>query len=397
MKDRVSNERITTKSKRQAGKIALMFLLTVIIAASFFGALPMVFATQAPPRVTTQAHAPIAQETLEAIENLNAEELALLSELFETASRIDQLEAELAVIQNDIHTLGGQIEAKQTQINERERDYNAVRDTLGEILKSQQRAGAASNLEIVLNATCLKDLLRRLNLLRELSRKTDTLMQETQAAHLRLEEEKAALSVLFEAQKTKEAELAASLRSLSEAKITLESQLQALASDRAFYEANLKRLDQSWSAFKPVFTESVTTLSEMLESGDVPIGKIELEFSPSGVKGRITDDNFNAVVSRRQGLPELRFDFTKKGVLMTFVKEKAELQGSFEIVDQRTLAFEVVSGTFQGVSMSQAALEDLVSRGTLTFDLTGTLGKSTLRQITHEDGAITLTIDIKLF
>jgi peptidoglycan hydrolase CwlO-like protein len=397
MKDRISNEQITTKSKLRVGKVTLWILLTVTASTAIFGALPMVFATQSPPRATSQPHTPIAQETLDAIENLNAEELVLLSELFETASRIDQLDAEMAVIQKDIDTLGGQIEEKQFQINESAMAYDAVRDTLGEILKSQQRAGAASNLEIVLNATSLKDLLRRLNLLRELSRKTDTLMQETQAARLRLEEEKAALSVLFAAQKAKEAELAVTLRSLVEAQTVLESQLQALASDRAFYEANLKKLDQSWSAFKPVFTESVTALSEMLESGDVPAGTIELEFSPSGVKGRITDDKFNAAVSQRQDLPELRFDFTKKGVLMTFVMEKAELQGYFEIVEERLLAFKVENGTFQGVSMSKAALEDLVSRGTLTFDLSGTLGKSTLRQITHEDGAIALTIDIKLF
>ncbi|MZQ98551.1 MAG: hypothetical protein GT601_12815 [Acidaminobacter sp.] len=397
MKDRISNEQITAKSKSRVGKAALWILLTVTASTAFFGALPMVFATQAPPKATSQPHAPVAQETLEAIENLNAEELVLLSELFETASRIDQLEAEMAVIQNDISALGGQIEEKQFQINESAKAYDAVRDTLGEILKSQQRAGAASNLEVVLNATSLKDLLRRLNLLRELSRKTDTLMQETQAARLRLEEEKAALSLLFAAQKAKEAELAETLRSLVEARTALESQLQALASDRAFYEANLKKLDQSWSAFKPVFTESVTALSEMLESGDVPTGTIELEFSPSGVQGRITDDKFNTALSSRQDLPELRFDFTKKGVLMTFVKEKAELQGYFEIVEERQLAFKVESGSFQGVSMSKAALEDLVSRGTLTFDLSGTLGKSTLRRITHEDGAIALTIDIKLF
>lgn len=397
MKERESNKPITIKSKLRLWGGMRWLLLTVTAATVFFGALPMVFATGAPPRATTQSHAPVAQETLEAIESLNAEELVLLSELFETASRVDQLEAEMAVIQNDINTLGGQIEAAQLQINEREKAYESVRGTLGEILKSQQRAGAASNLEIILNATSLKDLLRRLNLLRELSRKTDALMQETQAARLRLEEEKAALLVLFEAQKTKEAELAVTLRSLAEAQTVLESQLQALATDRAFYEANLKKLDQSWSAFKPVFTEAVTTLSEMLESGDVPAGTIELEFSPNGVKGRITEDKFNVAISQRQGLPDLRFDFTPKGVIMTFVKEKAELQGNFEIVEARQLAFKVESGTFQGVAMSKAALEDLVSKGTLTFDLVGSLGKSTLRQIAHEDGAIALTIDIKLF
>lgn len=375
----------------------LWLLLTVTAATACSGALPMVFATGAPPRATSQPHAPVAQETLKAIESLNAEELTLLSELFKTTTHIDQLDAEMAVIQNEIEALGQQIEGKQLQINEREKAYESVRGTLGEILKSQQRAGAASNLEIVLNATSLKDLLRRLNLLRELSRKTDTLMQEAQAARLRLEEEKAALSVLFEAQKTKEAELAVTLRSLAEAQTVLESQLQALATDRAFYEANLKNLDQSWSAFKPVFTEAVTALSEMLESGDVPAGTIELEFSPTGIKGRIREEKFNAAISQRQGLPDLHLDFTTKGVTMTFVKEKAELQGYFEIVEARQLAFKVESGTFQGVAMSKAALEDLVSRGTLTFDLSGSLGKSTLRQITHEDGAIALTIDIKLF
>jgi len=348
-------------------------LLALLVAGVYFCALPMVFATQTPP----QPH--------------------LLTKLFETSTRIEQLESEMAVIQSEIEALQLKIEDKQSQIDNRALAYEAVKGTLGEILKSQQRAGAASSLEIVLSATSLKDLLRRLNLLRELSRKTNVIMQETEAARLRLEDEKAALSELFNAQRLKEKALADTLRGMTEAKAVLESQLKALASDRAFYESNLKRLDQSWSAFKPVFTETVTVLSEMLESGDVPPGTINLEFSPIEVKGRITEDKFNAAVRLRQDLPELRFDFSNKGVLMSFVEEKAELTGRFEIVDQRLLEFRVESGTFQGVPMSRAALEDLVSKGTLTFDLSGTLGKSTLRQITHEDGAIALTINVILF
>ncbi|SCZ78164.1 coiled-coil domain-containing protein [Acidaminobacter hydrogenoformans] len=374
------------------------WIAIVLVAATVSSsALPVVFATSTAPSPPSQAHTPIAQETLDAIAALNTEVLDLLTELFETASRITQLEDEVLAIQTDIKAVQLDIEVKQAGIDAQTLVYQQVRRTLGEVLRSQQRAGVASRLEIVLNAGSLKDLLRRLNLLRALSRKTDLLMQEAEAARTALEGEKAALTKVLAVRREKESALEEVLDSLKEARETLEAQLAALEDDRAGYEASLKALDQGWTAFKPVFTDTAAALSEMIETGKVPEGTLEIEFNLFQATGRITDEKLNFAVAQDKTLPPLVFAFTTKGAVMKFVDQDAALSGRFEVADQSTLKFVIEGGTFKGVSMSEAALEDLVSRGTLVFDLSGTIGKSKLRQVRHNRGAIELLIDVILF
>lgn len=378
-------------------KLKPWLAIVLLAVTAFSSTLPVAFATSPVPSPPTQSHTPIAQETLDALAALNTEELDLLTELFETASQITQLEDEVLAIQTEIKAVQLEIEEKQAGIVAKILAYQKVKGALGEILKSQQRAGVASRLEIVLNAGSLKDLLQRLNLLRALSRKTDLLMQETEAARTALEGEKAALAKVLAVRREKESVLEVALASLKQAQETLEAQLAALEDDRAAYEASLKALDQGWTAFKPVFTNTAAALSEMIETGKVPEGTLEIEFNLFQATGRITDEKLNYAVAQDKTLPPLMFSFTTQGAVMKFVDQDAALSGHFEVADQSTLKFVIESGTFQGVSMSESALEDLVSRGTLTFDLAGTIGKSKLRQVRHNSGSIELLIDVILF
>lgn len=374
------------------------WLAGVLVAATVSSsALPVAFATSTAPSPPSQPHTPIAQETLEAIEALGEKELALLTALFETSAQITQLEDEVLTLQNEIEAVRLETQAQQTRIDAQASVYKSVKETLGQVLKSQQRAGVASRLEIVLNASGLKDLLRRLNLLRELSRRTDLLMVEAEVARAELEAEKAGLMDILASREEKERALAEALDSLTQARKVLVAKLEALEEDRAGYEAALAALDQGWTGFKPVFTATAAALSEMLETGKVPAGTLDITFNLFQATGRITDEKLNAAVALDASFPALVFDFMDTGAVMTFSDHGAVLHGHFEVADQSTLAFVIDSGTFQGVAMSWAALEDLVSRGTLRFDLAGTIGKSKLKAVRHESGAIELLIDIILF
>lgn len=343
------------------------------------------------------AHAPVASETLEAISRLNEEELSMLSELFETVSKMDQIKAELADLQAQILQLEADLRVKRGQIESQEALYSQVKRTLAQVLRSQQRAGVASNLVMVLRSTGLKDLLRRLNLLRELSRKTDDLMLQAEAARAALQSEQAVLAALLLLQKEQEQALMDTQEALAKAQADLEAQLSALKEDRASYEHKLLALDQAWTAFKPVFTRTVTVLSEMIETGSVPEGTLEVEFSLLQAKGRIRESRFNEIARLRAELPDLLFNFDQEGVAMNFIKERATLNGRFVLTSPKSLSFAITSGTFQGVDMSRQALEDLVTNGTLVFDLTGALGNGTLGQVNHGEDYIELLIQLNLF
>lgn len=391
-------------------RMKCVVLLLVMISATVFGPANMsgVFrsiipgpsfgaAVQQMPGVSGQTHAPVASETLEAISRLNEEELSILSELFDTVSKMDQIEAELADLQAKILQLQADLRVKQGQIESQEAFYSQVKRTLAQVLRSQQRAGVASNLVMVLRSTGLKDLLRRLNLLRELSRKTDDLMLQAEAARAALQSEQAAMAALLLLQKKQEQALMDTQEALAKAQADLEAQLSALKEDRASYEHKLLALNQAWTAFKPVFTRTVTVLSEMIETGNVPEGTLEVEFSLLQAKGRIRESRFNEIARLRAELPDLLFNFEQEGVAMNFIKERATLNGRFVLTSPKSLSFAITSGTFQGVDMSRQALEDLVVNGTLVFDLTGALGNGTLRQVNHGEDYIELLIQLNLF
>lgn len=340
---------------------------------------------------------PVDETAKDKLTEITEEEKGIVEALFVLSSEIELLNTELSQLSVQMADINSQIEASEASIIQLEAQYNQYRDNLAEVLRLQQRSGVASRVEALLNAKNLKDFIKRINILRDLSRNVDVLMVTVEGARLDVEREKEALEELLVALIDKEALIKKASEEKTKAKNELEAYLASLASERAHYESYLESITQVWSSLKPMFSKTIAAFTEIIETGSLPEDTVEVNVSLFNTRGTIWEDKFNQILSQKKALPELTFDFVKDGAKLNFPDYEITLIGQFELIDDQTIKYVVTGGAFYGLPMTQDSITDLFSEGDLVFSLKSLLGKNTLRRIDHFEDRLELAVIIKLF
>jgi peptidoglycan hydrolase CwlO-like protein len=340
---------------------------------------------------------PNETEAQNKLSQITVEEQAIIESLFMLSSEIEMLNTQLIKLGEAIQNIESDIKVKEGAIATQESTYKALKDNLGEVLRIQQRAGIASNIEIVLGAKNLKDLVDRINLLRDLSKNVDNLMNKTESVRLQLVREREKLDDLLIDMENQEDLLAEAAVNKMKAKLELETYLEGLASEKAHYQDYLESIESLWASLKPLFAETIQSFTEIIEKGDLPDDTVEVNVSLFGARGTIREDKFNALLDDRDDLPVLSFNFKDDGVSLSFPSYEIELDGYFELIDSQTIQYVVTGGAFYNLPMSQSALSDLFSAGDLVFNLKSILGKNTIKKITNFEDRLELQITISLF
>lgn len=372
-------------SKRFSFRIQWKFamILTMIMLLTF-ESLP-VFGEPSPDDAKTQ------------LNEISAEEKQIVENLFVLSSEIESLNTDIEALNQSKDEIAAEIEAKNIKISIQNEIYESTKSNLAEVLRIQQRAGITSRLEALMKATSLKDFISRFNLIRDLTKNVDQLMKETEFQRIAIETERFKLEALMKDLSAKEVVLKRSLAEKSKAAQALEDYLESLESEKAYYEAYLNSIEQVWSELKPLFATTVTAFTKIIETGDLPEDTVEVVVSLFNARGIISEMKFNEILSKRQDLPELKFDFIQDGVVLTFPDYSVEIEGAFERVDHQTILYRVDGGTFYGLPMNDSALKDLFSKGDLIFSLKNILGKNGIKRIDHYEDRIELQISIGLF
>lgn len=342
---------------------------------------------------TPQTHV----ETSEKLSGITEEEKAIVESLFVLASEIEWLNEQLNTIEMEIDSVAHQITEKETLINAQKTVYDTLIETLSEVLLSQQKSGAASRLEILLKSSSLSDLIKRMNLLRDLSKYSDALILQTEAVQMDLEVQQIALEAL---KATLEQQQSVWLNKVEEAHVAkneLESYLESLATEKAYYETYLETVEAQWNQLKPLFSETIDSFTQIIEKGDLPPEIVEINLSLFNTRGTLREDAFNEALKDRDDLPELVFVFLEDRVQINFPSFNVTLEGTFELIDSQIFKFVVTGGAFYNLPMSQSALTDLFSQGDLVFNLKSMLGKNTIKSIHIRETYIDLQIAINLF
>lgn len=329
------------------------------------------------------------------LSDISGKEKAIVEELFSLSSAIQQMDNEIAETKAAIDEMKAGIVKKERLIEDQKLSYEKVQNTLGEVLKSRQRAGAASNLERILSAKDLKDLIIRLNLLRDLSKNTAKLMETIEAARLALTEEKQALKTLVEDMEIKQNQLIVALADKRKAKLKLEDYLTSLQSERGYYEGYLDSVQKLWNTVKPAFAKAISGFRKIIETGALPQDTVRMTVSLQGAKGRIDQEKLNNVLSTRKDLPALKFGIHPKNVTLEFPSEQIRLSGEFQLVDAQTITYVVKEGSFYGLPLSEAALKDLFSEGDLIFSLKALIGKNRIKRLDAREGYMELLVEMK--
>lgn len=319
-----------------------------------------------------------------------------LQNLFVISQQIQEMEKQEKKITSDIETNKVEIEGLKVKLAGEEIAYNKKLEDLKQVLKSYQRMGPGTYLEIILNSDNLPMLLRRINTLRDLTRNTGKLTELLEESKAKLETEKTNLAEKISGLESSQQRLRESLTAKKQLMDNQENYLASLKEKRESYQENLANLQQNWDDLKSSVPSIIKELSSIIDQGNIPADKLKISYNFMSVKGTIDDKTLNELVSTNPLLPKIAFNFYPSGVVLNMPDKNLILSGSFVIQGAHTIKFQVKSGSFYGIPLDPGAIEDLFLKGDLAFNLNLPLSSYTISSIKTTDGYLELSISLSM-
>ena len=327
---------------------------------------------------------------------ISDEEKRIIEELFIQLQEIEGLERDYENISREIEGLKSDVEDLESRIEEEEDKYNHNLSILEGVLKSYQRMGTASYLEIILESKDVSDFLRRINVIRDLAKNTGDLLDSVEEAREKLLVEKINLDEKLTLIEERQRNLQETLSQKTQLVREQEDYLKSLESDRGYYQRHLDNLSVSMVRLKDLFTKLTAELPEIIASSYISLEELNPSLSLQGLRLTISEDLFNEIIGNHDDLPKIRYEFTSKNINMFIDEYNLELTGSFSIYQGYSIEFIIDEVRFYDFILEEKTVKDLIGDSIL-FDFEKLLEGSTIRAIKILDGYMELTVDIKLF
>lgn len=333
----------------------------------------------------------------EKLDSISKEEKEILEILFSQIQEIEELERENNRLNLEIIDIEMDIKDLEKRIFSAEEGYEKNLMALERLFKSYQRMGAGSYLEIILESKSVQDFLRRMNLLKDLSRNSKELLDNIEKDKKNLEEEKEKLDFklneLVEIQNTLEETLVKKQALVKEN----EDYLESLAGDRALYEERLGYLSLIMDELKTILREFTVEFAKVIESGNFPRDAVKETITLKGIKGTIEEKTFNHIIKNQKNLPYIEIKFKEDIIEMNVPEKQLYLSGSFIVENDSVLAFQPEEGTFFGMHLEKGTIEELFKEGNFLLDLEPLIGKAIVKSVTIKNGYLEMIVSVKLF
>lgn len=336
-------------------------------------------------------------EIHEKLLDISLEERAVLEKLFALTQDIEEMEGEEISITQEIERITLEANKLEEMIMDEELNFERKREDLRVVLKSYQRRGPGTYLEIILNSSSLSEFLRRLNTLRDLTRNTGGILDDLDESKTIMESQRDKLTINLALLEEKQQDLREALRLKSLLKEELEEQLIALEDERELYQDYLDSIMLMWEQLKPIFMEVTGEFSRMIEGGNLPPEALETTILFLRIRGTINEEAFNSIITDNQKLPELRFSFKPGELEISLPSHKLALRGNFIILNGHLLRFQVNKGSFYGLPLDSSSIDELFKGGYLEINLKPLLDKNRISTIEVMDGYIEMIIIPSLF
>ncbi|NLK27385.1 MAG: hypothetical protein GX306_03450 [Clostridiales bacterium] len=364
--------------------------LIIPFALAIFGAFILL-----PSHVTGEV-APIT-EMEDKLKNISEEEKEVLGKLFTITQKIEEMELEEARITEEINQLMIDIHNIELRIEEKQADYDQQLDIMEQFLVLYQRGGPASYLEILLNANDLTTFLKSINMIKDISKNVNELLESIEIAKQVLEEEKLNLEESLLVLEQKKEELQEPIRRQKELKKEQEDYLASLQENKIYYEQQLRNLEQLWADNQVIFSEIVYEISKIVGEGYFETSDLNLTFSFTGIRGHIKEETFNQMLQERSTLPETVFTFLPDKILIKVPEKHLELSGNFTMVEDSTVNFIAEEGTFYDMPLEKSSLEELFREGPLVINFKkmaegNVIIDFSVTKVESQEGALTFEI-----
>lgn len=324
---------------------------------------------------------------------LNKEELEMLDELFQLEQRIIELEKESSLLTEDIEILNKEVDSLQASISELNIKYSDNLSTMESFLQNYQKKGPLNTLQLILSSQDLNTMLSRLNSIRELSKGVSSLLEKLENDKDILESKKNSREKALLAIKTRQSELQVSRKNMQIAIDNLETRLSSLKEDRLKYENYLANIDSSWEKTKPEFTKTISTISNIVETGNLPDELVNLRYGFTGIRASIYDNPFNLALNNKDLPYQVEIEFNKDNMTLSIPELSIFLSGNLELINDTTLQFNIVEGKYLDLTLGQASIESLFDLNYLKFNFKKILMGNTIESLRMNNGNIELLLN----
>ena len=366
-------------------KSSMVLVLAIILALGSFS----------PGMVV--GHADPFLEIKEKLSGISEEEKEILQNLFTIAQEIELMEMEEKKLSQDVEAMHQEIKSMEAAIKEAESSYSRKQESLKQVLRSYQRMGPGSFMEIILDSDSLSTFLQRVNTVRDLTRNTGELLEQLEISEEELKKEKISMSekllLIEERQKQSREALAKNIELKSEK----EEYLDSLKGERVYYQEHLTNIEQVWNEIKPLFSDAAKEFSRIIKEGNIPSEALKVSFSFTEARGAIADSVINKVVSEQSTLPTMVFSFQPGKVEINLPEKYLVLSGTFVILDGHTLKFQAREGSFYGMPLEAGSIEELLNKGDLILDIEPLLAGNIINDLEIKEGYLELINRFKLF
>lgn len=371
--------------KRLKGiKITVICLIIIVICGGLFQ-----------DTVTVQAD---PFEEIEAkLSGVSQEEKEILENLFKLSQEIQIMELEEKKLSGDMESINKEIHEIEASIKAGEISFLQKQESLKQVLRSYQRMGPGSFMEILMDSDSLSTFLQRINTLRDLARNTGELMDQLEKSGEKLKQDKMALTEKLRIVEEKQKQAKEALAKKLELRKEKEAYLESLKGAREYYQEYLSNIEKVWSDMKLLFKEAAAEFTRIVEKGNIPTEALKLKFSFTEIRGAIEDSVINKVISEQSTLPKMVFSFHTGRVDIELPDNHLELTGTFAIEDGHKLRFEAQKGSFYGLPLEAGSLEELLGEGNLVLDIEPLLAGNSINGLEIKEGQLELISKFKLF
>jgi peptidoglycan hydrolase CwlO-like protein len=330
------------------------------------------------------------------INNITEKEKKVLEELFNLSQEIGIAEGEERALSKEIENLGVEVKNIDKKIKEEEETYKTKQEGLNQVMKTYQRMGPGSYLEIIMNSDSLTDFLRRINTLRDLTRNTGKLLEKLDESKKMLTLENTRLRDKLELVQEKQRQAKELLAKKHKIKQQQEDYLASLKEESKFYRDHLNNIQQMVEELKPFLAKVSEKFYSITQTGSIPEDALRITFSMPYIKEQLDDKVLNEIIAKQPDFPKMVFAFNEGKTEIGFPDKKLLLSGTFIVEEGHILKFLVDRGEFYGMPLEIRYIEELFSGKQLALDCRPVLGGSKLESVETKKGYLELTVRFSL-
>ncbi len=332
------------------------------------------------------------QEVQQKLEGISQNEKIVLEDLFDLLQRIEDMDREQIDITQEIETLKDEIEVLRKEIENQQREYESGLNVLKQFLRSYQRRGPTSYLNIILSSKDLASFLRSINIIKDLTGNVGELLHTLEQKKEQLLNEQKKLSINIADAETKRERLEDAIDKNLRLREEQESYLASLREEEAKYRDLLVNLQEMWDEIKALLPRIAKEFSRIIGENKFPAEDLNLRYGLLNMVGVIHEDTLNDVYRENSDLTEMIFHFHPEKVVLEIPEKQIVLRGMFSIAGGTALKFKAKEGSFYGMPLEPSSIDELFRDEYLSIDFGRFIQGVTLQRINLYDGYLEFTI-----